>query len=218
MKKVLEKFAVTVIHLFCIVALIELGVNYSAFYFLFPIKNDSSFGYIARKSGETIIPLGKYSSRFKAQLALPYELTRAKLTSKIQLTKSYDKNTQRYGFVDSNNNLAIDYNFVEASNFENEYAVVAIKENKTKKYGTIDKHGKWIIEAKYEYLCPFSKYYTKACIDKKHCGVIDRFGNEITLMSYKMDKLSCNGDGCNVKLCSIGKDKNMSCDYFHANM
>lgn len=218
MKKVLEKITVFAIHIFCIVTLVELGVNYSAFYFLFPIKNANSFGYIERKTGKIITPLDKYSSRFKAQLALPYELLIANINSAQKLTKVYDETKNKYGFVNEKNKLAIDYNFIEAGDFEKEYAIVAIEDNKIKKYGAIDKRGNWIIPAKYQYLCPLSKYYTKACLDNKHCGVIDRFGNEITLMSYNIDKLSCKGDDCNVKLCAIGKNNNIPCDYFRANM
>jgi len=60
MKKVFEKFAVGFIYFFCFLMVIELGTNYFAFRFLFPIKNDTSFGYVARKSGKTIIGLNKY--------------------------------------------------------------------------------------------------------------------------------------------------------------
>ena len=59
------------------------------------------------------------------------------------------------------------------------------------------------------------KYYTKACLDKKHCGIIDKFGNEITVMSYKIDRLHCKDGACQVKLCAIGsKSKDISCNYF----
>ncbi|MBR3605889.1 MAG: hypothetical protein IKL52_07660, partial [Candidatus Gastranaerophilales bacterium] len=100
MRKVLEKIAVIAIHLFCIIAIIELGVNYSSFHFLFPIKNSTSFGYVTKKGAKTIVPLDKYSSRLKAQLALPYELAKATITNEKELIKDYDKVTKKYGYID----------------------------------------------------------------------------------------------------------------------
>lgn len=214
MKKILEKLFITGVYLFCMVAIIELGVNYFSFNFLFPIKNATSYGYIAKKTNQTIIPLNKYSSRFKAQLALPFELLISNFDSKKGLRVVYDEKNKKFGYVDKNNKLAIDYKFIEANEFSNEYAIVAIEKNNLKKYGTIDTNGNWIIEPKYSYLCPFAKYYTKACIDDNHCGVIDRFGNEIALMSYNTAKLKCKDGSCKIQLCSIGTKDKTSCNYF----
>ena len=213
MKKAIEKIFVTGVYLFCTVAIIELGVNYFSFKFLFPIKNATSYGYIARKTSQTVIPLNKYSSRLEAQLALPLELVKYSYTSNKKLKLSFDDNSKKFGYLDSKGKLAINYQFVEASEFSQDYAIVAIMKNNLKKYGTIDINGNWIIKPKYSYLCPFAKYYTKACLDDKHCGVIDRFGNEIALMSYKTDKLNCKNGNCEVQLCSIGTN-GTSCNYF----
>ena len=214
MKKSIEKAIVLFIYSFCLVVIVELGVNFSSFYYLFPIKNSSSYGYITRKSNKVIIPLNKYSTRLKAQIALPYEIVKAQISSEKKLIKAYNEAKQKYGYTDAKNNTVIDFKFDSATDFKNDYAIVAIKDINTRKYGTIDKKGNWIIKPKYTYLCPFAKYYTKACIDNKHCGIIDRFGNEITLMSYKTDKLNCNGANCATKFCSIGNNKNGSCNYF----
>ena len=214
MRKSIEKFFSCVIYMFCICLTTELVVNYFAFYHLFPIKNATSYGYISKKTQQTIIPLNKYSSRFKAQIALPYELISSKITHDKELMRSFDKKTQKYGYTDEKNNIVIEYKYEDAKPFVNDYAIVAILKNDKKKYGTIDKHGKWIIEPKYDYLCPFAKYYTKACIDGNHCGVLDRFGNEITLMSYKTDKLNCKGAECQSKICAIGKKNQAHCNYF----
>ena len=59
MKKFIEKIFITGVYLFCTVAVVELGVNYFSFKFLFPIKNATSYGYITRESGQAIIPLNK---------------------------------------------------------------------------------------------------------------------------------------------------------------
>ena len=214
MKKILEKFAVGLIYVFSFVLLIEIGVNYGAFYYLFPIKNDTSFGYVIKKSGKTVIPLNKYSSRLKAQIALPFELACTLLSSKT-LKKHHDKITDTYGFVNEKNKTVIEHKFAQVQDFTGDYAIVAIKVNDKLKYGTINNRGEWIIEPKYEYLCPFFKYYTRACVDKKHCGVIDRYGNQVTLMTYKTDNLKCKGENCGIKLCTVGKDKKeISCNYF----
>ncbi len=214
MKKLFEKIFITGVYLFCTVAVVELGVNYFSFKFLFPIKNATSYGYITRESGQAIIPLNKYSSRHKAQLALPFEMLRYKIISKKDLKLSFDEKNKKFGYLDSKGNVAIDYQFIEAHEFSQDYAIVAINKNNSIKFGTIDTNGNWIIEPKYSYLCPFTKYYTKACLDDKHCGVIDRFGNEIALMSYKTDKLNCKNGNCKVQLCLIGSKDNGSCNYF----
>lgn len=214
MKKAVEKFAILAIHVFCIIAVIELGVNYSAFHFLFPIKNSNSFGYVTKKGAKTIVPLNKYSSRLKAQFALPYELAKSTLTNEKELIKSYDKLTKKYGFIDENFKTKIDYKFDLAEDFKNDYAVVAIKVDNTLKYGTINKNGDWLVEPKYEHLCPFMRYYTKACLDKNHCGVIDKYGNEITLLSYQTDKIDKAGSNYGKKLCTIGEKNEIHCNYF----
>ena len=214
MKIFLEKFASISIYVLCLFVIIELGVNYFSFQYLFPIKNSTSYGYITKKTKKTIIPLNKYPTRLKAQIALPFELVKAKITSEKELIKTYNKTTKKYGYIDKNGNIAINYLYDLALDFENDYAIVAIKIRNEKKFGTIDKKGNWIIKPKYSYLCPFAKYYTKACLDNKHCGIIDRFGNEITLMTYKTDKLKCNKNNCIAEFCSIGKKNNTSCNYF----
>ena len=214
MRKVLEKIAVIAIHLFCIIAIIELGVNYSSFHFLFPIKNSTSFGYVTKKGAKTIVPLDKYSSRLKAQLALPYELAKATITNEKELIKDYDKVTKKYGYIDEKFKTKIDYKFDKAEDFKNDYAIVAIKIDDKLKYGTINKNGEWLIQPKYEHLCPFLKYYTKACLDKNHCGVIDKYGHEITLMSYQTDKIDTKGTNYGQKLCTIGEKNQVRCNYF----
>ena len=214
MKKITEKTLVLIIYIFCIFALIELGTNYLSFKYLFPIKNATSYGYVAKKSSKTIIPLNKYSTRLKAQIALPYEIAKATIIGKKELIKTYNKEQKKYGYIDINGKTIINYKYDLAFEFKDDYAIVAIKKNNIRKFGTIDKNGNWVIQPKYSYLCPFTKYYTKACLDNKHCGIIDKFGNEITLMSYKTDKLNCTGTNCIAKFCAIGKDKNTSCNYF----
>ena len=212
MKKCFKNLVIISIHLFCLFAIIELSVNYFAFYYLFPIKNATSYGYMTKKNAKTIIALNKYSTRQKAQLALPYELIKSTFSNKKELIKSYDKLTQKYGYTNSKNKVVIDYKFDIAENFNNDYAIVAINIENKLKYGTIDKNGNWLIEPKYEHLCPFLKYYTKACLDKDHCGVIDRYGNEITLMSYRTNKISDKNSSYGKKLCTIGEKNQVNCN------
>ena len=214
MKKFFEKTTIIAIHLVCVFILTEVSVNYFAFKYLFPIKNATSFGYVTRKSIKTIIPLNVYSSRFKAQLALPFELAKFAFKNNKELVKSYDDLTKKYGYKNQNGKLVVDYKFDKAEEYNHDYAIVAISIDNSLKYGTIDKNGNWIIEPKYEHLCPFLKYYTKACIDKKHCGVIDKYGNEITLMSYKTDRIGASSSEYKQKLCLIGDKNQVRCNYF----
>ena len=214
MKKNIEKIISACIYFICLFVIIELSVNYFSFKYLFPIKNLTSYGYITKKTHKTVIPLNKYSTRLKAQLMLPFELISFSVHSEKELIKSFDKEKNKYGYVDLNNKTVIDYKYDLAFEFKNDYAIVAIYDGDSRKFGTIDKKGNWIIEPKYAFLCPFSKYYTKACIDNKRCGIIDRFGNEITLMTFKIDKLECRSPNCIAEFCAIGNNKNNTCNYF----
>lgn len=214
MFKNIEKISVVLIYLFCLFVVVELGVNYFSFRYLFPVKNMSSYGYISKKTKKTVIPLNKYSSRLASQIALPYELICYFVISDKKLIRIYDVNTNKFGYASEKGKKIIDYKFDSAFEFNNDYAIVSVNKDNNQKFGTIDKNGNWVIKPKYSYLCPFNKYHTKACIDDKHCGIIDRFGNEITLMSYKTDKLKCEDTKCIDKFCDIGKNKNNTCNYF----
>ena len=216
MKKVFEKLLVIFIHLFCLVVIVEIGVNYFAFRYLFPTKNATSYGYVAKHFAKTIIQLNKYPTRLSAQLSLPYEIARTCAISNIKLIKDFNKETSKFGFINSKGELKIDYQFDKVSDFyDDNFAIAGIKKDNKILYGTIDKNGKWIIGPKYEFLCPFSRYHTKACTDNMHCGVIDKYGNEITLMTYNINRLQCDDEKCAVQFCSIGqKDKENTCNYF----
>ena len=213
MKKFIEKITVVSIYLFSFCVLVELAVNYAAFYFLFPIKNQASFGYITRKSKKTIVPLNKYTTRMQAQLALPIEIVIA-ISNDKNLKKDFNKLLKKFGYKDNKGQVAISYKYESANEFSGDFAIVAIEIDGKRKYGTIDKHGNWVIDPKYDYLCPITKYYTRACIDEKHCGVVDRYGNEITLMTYKTDRLNSKGT-YSPRLCTLGeKLENSSCNNF----
>ena len=192
----------------------ELGANYLISCYLFPIKYAESYGFIERKTGATVVPLNKYNSRLNSYIALPVELVKFKYYDK-NLTKKYNEESNKFGFEDENGNLIIDYKFDDVQEFDKNYAIAAVIKNKDKKYGTIDKQGNWVIKPEYSYICNSEKYYLKACIDKNHCGVIDRFGNNITQMTYDIEHIKC--ENCNkiAEFCSIGsKNKKMNCNYF----
>lgn len=209
-----KKIALFTLDVFCLFILVELCVNYFAFYYLFPIKDMNSYGYITRKNIKTVIPLGKYNSRLKAQIALPYELIKSIIETKKELNIQYDKVVHKYGYVDNKGKLIIDYKFDIAQDFYDNQAIVAISIKNKLKFGTIDKNGNWVIQPKYEHLCPFFKYHTRACIDKNHCGVIDRYGNEITLMSYSVNKIKRSDYTYREKFCTTGEKKQAGCNYF----
>ena len=204
MKKLLEKITIASLYAFSLFVIIELVFNYSALYCLFPIKNSTSFGYISKITNEVIVPLDKYKTRYLAQIALPYEYILAKINNKV-LIKSYDRKLGKFGYIDTENKTAIPYKFTKANEFIGKIAVVAIEKNGKEKYGTINTKGEWVIEPKYSYLCPVERYYVRACIDKNHCGVIDRFGNQVITMSYSADKLNCEDEiTCEKKFCITG--------------
>ena len=213
MKKIIEKTIETTIYLICILITLELLLSIYSLNFLIPTKNAVSYGYVNKNTKEVIIPLDKYNSRIKAQLSLPFELIVAKINNK-NLIKSFDRKTGKFGYVDNNNNIIIEHKFTKAEPFRGENAVVATIIDGKEKYGMINTKGEWVIKPIYDYLCPFSNYYIKACVDNEHCGVIDRYGNNITLMTYNTKRLHCKNDNCRIKFCQIGKKDNVSCNYF----
>ena len=213
MKKIIEKTIETTIYLICILITLELLLSIYSLNFLIPTKNAVSYGYVNKNTKEVIIPLDKYNSRIKAQLSLPFELIVAKINNK-NLIKSFDRKTGKFGYVDNNNNIIIEHKFTKAEPFRGENAVVATIIDGKEKYGMINTKGEWVIKPIYDYLCPFSNYYIKACVDNEHCGVIDRYGNNITLMTYNTKRLRCKNDNCRIKFCQIGKEDNVSCNYF----
>ncbi len=213
MRKALEKIIKIFVFIFSIFVITELSFNYIALSCCFPIKNNESYGYIDKYTKETIIPLNKYKTRLSAQIALPYEYIIAKLNNK-KLIKSYNRETGKFGYIDTHNNTAIDYKYTKANDFIGGNAVVAIKINDKEKYGTIDTKGNWIIYPKYDFICPFSKYHIRVCIDKNHCGVIDRFGNSITHLTYSTERLNCDKNNYNIKFCQIENKDELSCNYF----
>ena len=206
MKKLFEKLFVVSIYLFCIFILTELSFNYYSIKCLLPIKNANSYGYLTRKNLKTIIPLNKYSSRLQAQLALPFEAVKSNYYNNKKLNKALSNKSKLYGYKDEREKLVIDYSYIEANNFETEFAIVAVNQNNIKKYGTINKDGSWITQPKYDLICPLGNYYTKACIDKNHCGMLDKYGLEITSMTYKVDSL-CDDESCLTEFCNIGKNQ-----------
>ena len=213
MKKIIEKTIETTIYLICILITLELLLSIYSLNFLIPTKNAVSYGYVNKNTKEVIIPLDKYNSRIKAQLSLPFELIVAKINNKT-LIKSFDRKTGKFGYVDNDNNIIIEHKFTKAEPFRGENAVVATIIDGKEKYGMINTKGEWVIKPIYDYLCPFSNYYIKACVDNEHCGVIDRYGNNITLMTYNTKRLRCKNDNCRIKFCQIGKKDNVSCNYF----
>ena len=213
MKKTTEKTIEIIVYIVCILIATELLMSYYALRFLFPIKNSNSFGYINRSTNEIIVPLNKYNSRLKSQLALPYEIIVSKLDNK-ELIKSFDKKTGKFGYIDNNNKTIIEYKYTQAEAFRGDSAVVAILIDGKEKYGMINTKGEWVIKPIYDYLCPFSNYYIKACLDNEHCGVIDRYGSNITLMTYNTRRLHCKNNNCRIKFCQIGKEDDISCNYF----
>ena len=106
-----EKLTVVLIYLFCAFVLLELFVNYSAFRYLFPVKNINSYGYIHKKTNQVIIPLNRYSSRFKAQIALPFEWVKASLFAKQDLKPVFNEKNKKYGYVNSIGFVAIKHQF-----------------------------------------------------------------------------------------------------------
>ena len=213
MKKIIDKTIETTIYFICILIPLELLLSIYSLNFLIPTKNAVSYGYVNKNTKEVIIPLDKYNSRIKAQLSLPFELIVAKINNK-NLIKSFDRKTGKFGYVDNNNNIIIEHKFTKAEPFRGENAVVATIIDGKEKYGMINTKGEWVIKPIYDYLCPFSNYYIKACVDNEHCGVIDRYGNNITLMTYNTKRLHCKNDNCRIKFCQIGKEDNVSCNYF----
>jgi len=211
MKIFVLKFLLYILVIFIVA---ELCINYMASCYLFPIKYAESYGFIEKKTGEILVPLNKYYSRTASYIALPFEFLKLKYYDK-KLIKAYNAKTKKFGFKDEKGEVIINYKFDEVQEFDKNYAIVAVLKDKNKKYGTIDKSGNWVIKPEYSYICNSKKYYLKACLDKNHCGVMDKFGNRITQMTYNIENIKCENCDKIAEFCSIGsKNKNMNCNYF----
>ena len=122
-----------------ILVIAELCANALAFRYLFPIKNADSCGYISRKNFSTVIPLlNKYDERFKAQLALPYELPVHKINNPT-LTPYKNSETNLYGYKNESGKTVINEQYIEVYDFDGDYAIAAVDINGKKIYGTINK-------------------------------------------------------------------------------
>ncbi len=201
-------------YLFSALLIVELIINYWASNNLFPIKYADSFGFLEWKTGKVIVPLNKYNSRFLSCIFLPVELLYVKYYDKA-LTPVLDDKTKLYGYSDDKGKLIIEYKFDNAKDFAGSFAIVSISDDGKKKFGLIDKKGDWVVAPEYSYICDNNKYYIKACLDKDHCGVIDKFGNKITQMTYTINNIQCKDCDRMAKFCSIGaKNKKTDCGYF----
>ncbi len=208
MIKKIEKICSIVVFILGFFVIAEIAFAYYTDCLFYPIKSENSFGFIEKRTHTTIIPLNQCPTRAIAQILLPFKYAYIKLTDK-KLTKKYDNSIKKYGYQNNKNIFVIKPIFVHAHDFKGESAIVSIYNNKNiEKYGTIDKKGNWIIEPKYDFLCPTGKYYIRACIDKNHCGVIDKFGNQVILMTYSTSHLECtNSSVCEKKFCTTRKTR-----------
>ena len=191
--------------------LAELCVNLLSLRYLFPIKNANSYGYLIRKTFAVLVPLNKYTSRIKAQLFLPYEVFVYKFLNQ-KLVLSCNPDTKLYGYK-NNNKLVIQEKYADAKEFYNGFAIVGVKLNGKTLYGTIDKNDNWIIKPKYSHICSLSRFYTRACLDNDHCGVINIFGDEITAMVYNAKKINYKDKDFAKYFCEIHGSKNIYHNY-----
>lgn len=209
--KLFKILIITLSYLLSFFILTELCVNLLAFRYLYPIKNANSYGYLIRKSFAVLVPLNKYPSRFKAQLFLPYEVFRYKFLNQ-NLALSYNSDTKLYGYT-SADKLVIQEKYADAKEFYNGFAIVGIERNGKILYGTIDKKNNWIIKPKYSHICSLSKFYTRACLDNDHCGIINIFGDEITAMVYNAKKINYKDKDFAKYFCEIHGSKNIYHNY-----
>ena len=198
----LKNFVILVLYILAFAMFAELCTNILALRFLFPIKNAYSYGYLTRKSFDVVIPLNKYDSRYKAQVMLPVEILKYKLNQK-ELFPVCDTQNNLCGYKNESGTIQIKQNLKKVYPFENSYAKVAISKNNKIFYGSIDKNGNWVIKPKYSHICTLSRYYTRACIDDNHCGLINIFGDEVTSMSYDLDTLKTHNQNFAQYFCKL---------------
>ena len=209
--KYLKNFTIVALYIFAFVIFTELCTNLLAFRFLFPVKNANSYGYLTRKSFDVVVPLNKYDSRYKTQVMLPIEIFKYKLNQK-ELSPVCNSETNLCGYKNKTGQVKIEENFSKTYPFEKSYAKVAIQKDSKTFYGSIDKNGNWVIKPKYSHICSLSKYYTRACIDNDHCGLINIFGDEITSMSYDLNTLKSHKQNMVQYFCKLhlGNSVNLS--------
>lgn len=90
----------------------------------------------------------------------------------------------KWGFIDKNGHLAIEFIYDNVSDFINGYAVVKIKG----KYGIIDRNNKLITKRWYKDLSPFTEGFAPYTKDNKKWGFLDCNGNEAIPATYEFVK------------------------------
>lgn len=96
---------------------------------------------------------------------------------------------EKYGYIDVNGNIVIDFQFDDAFVFSDEgYAVVCVGE----KYGLIDRTGKYVINTKYDELLSCGENLYSFAVDNKY-GLVSVDGTEVAAAQF--DDISSIGDG-----------------------
>ena len=96
----------------------------------------------------------------------------------------------KWGFVDKEGNLIIDYKYTEALYFEEDLAPVRIED----KWGFINTKGETIIDFKYDMASMFDPETKLACVQKDNLfGMIDTKGNVV--IEFKYDYLNMFSEG-----------------------
>ena len=86
----------------------------------------------------------------------------------------------KWGYVDENGHIVVDYKFNGASEFNDGLAHVL----SGKKYGVIDTQGKFVIKPEYDVIAPFNQYGLAQVTKGNKSGFINREGKIVIEIKY----------------------------------
>ena len=99
----------------------------------------------------------------------------------------------KWGFIDANNQVRIDFMFFHARKFQGQHSIVQLNSQ----YGVIDRKGAWVVPAIYLDLLPYTlegKLYYISRNQSFYTGMLDASGKEVIPHGYTyimpMDKIS----------------------------
>lgn len=92
-----------------------------------------------------------------------------------------DKNG-KWGYIDKNGKITIDFQFDEAESFHNGYAAVNIDG----RWGVINKNGNVVVERKYDMIGQFNKYGVALVYLNERTGAVNTKGEEIIPCEFEM--------------------------------
>ena len=136
------------------------------------VLNENNRIAIFDKNGDMIMPFSDFAG--DCVIEISQGLIPVRIPMPIASSEYVD---WKYGYIDKNGNVVIDFQFTCAGDFS-EAGIAWVQVEEDGKYGAIDKSGKLVIPCIYDNYRYFHKYFAEVKRNGKWC-VIDKKGNVV---------------------------------------